>query len=103
MNLLNKKDFSTNFDEFTLDHYSDKSANLKGVYEKNVTEIQNSTTISSILNQIFFYTEIKVLSKTSVLQILEELKNINFKHRKKAEQDHKKFHIYTILNSKLLE
>ena len=63
MNLLNEKDFMQPFDDFRLEKYSDKSESLKNLYENlNVTEIWNNTTISSILNQVLFYTEIKILS-----------------------------------------
>jgi hypothetical protein len=107
MNLLNEKDFMQPFDDFKLDKYSDKSENLKNLYENlNVTEIWNNTTISSILNQISFYTEIKILSLETAKIILEELENLIKNIEKKAENENKKFHIYAhdilILNNSIL-
>lgn len=107
MNLLNEKDFMQPFDEFRLEKYSDKSENLKNLYENlNVTEIWNNTTISSILNQISFYTEIKILSLETAKTILEELENLIKNIEKKAENENKKFHIYAhdilILNNSIL-
>lgn len=107
MNLLNEKDFMQPFDDFKLDKYSDKSENLKNLYENlNVTEIWNNTTISSILNQISFYTEIKILSLETAKTILEELENLIKSIEKKAENENKKFHIYAhdilILNNSIL-
>ena len=95
------------FNEFTLSNHSEKSADLKVVYENlNVTEILNSTTISSVLNQISFYTEIKILTKNTALEILGELKTLISNIEKKAEQNDKKFHIYAhdilILNNSIL-
>ena len=107
MNLLNEKDFMKPFDEFRLEKYSDKSENLKKLYENlNVTEIWNNTTISSILNQVLFYTEIKILSRRTAVMILEELENLIKNIEKKAENENKKFHIYAhdilILNNSIL-
>lgn len=107
MNLLNNKDFLIPFDEFNLEKYADKSSDLKTLYENlNVTEIWNSTTISSILNQISFYIEIKILSKETAVVILNELKNLLVNIEKKAENDSTKFHIYShellILNNSIL-
>jgi len=107
MNLLNEKDFMKPFDDFHLEKYSDKSENLKNLYENlDVTEIWNNTTISSILNQITFYTEIRVLSKETAKIILKELKELIISIEKKAENDNRKFHIYAhdilILNNSIL-
>ena len=107
MNLLNEKAFMQPFDEFKLDRYSDKSEDLKNLYENlNVTEIWNSTTISSILNQVLFYSEIEILSKETGKLILEELKTLIKSIEKKAENENKKFQIYAhdilILNNSIL-
>lgn len=107
MNLLNAKDFMQPFDEFKLERYSDKSEDLKNLYENlNVTEIWNNTTISSILNQVSFYTEIKILSKETAKLILKELKELIRNVEIKAENEHKKFQIYAhdilILNNSIL-
>lgn len=107
MNLLNEKDFMQPFDDFRLEKYSDKSESLKNLYENlNVTEIWNNTTISSILNQVLFYTEIKILSQKTAIVILEELENLIKNIEKKAENENKKFHIYAhdilILNNSIL-
>lgn len=107
MNLLNEKDFMQPFDEFKLERYSDKSEDLKNLYENlNVTEIWNNTTISSILNQVSFYTEIKILSKETAKLILKELKDLIINIEKKAENNDKKFQIYAhdilILNNSIL-
>ena len=107
MNLLNEKAFMQPFDEFKLERYSDKSEDLKNLYENlNVTEIWNSTTISSILNQVLFYSEIEILSKETGKLILEELKTLIKSIEKKAENENKKFQIYAhdilILNNSIL-
>ena len=107
MNLLNEKDFMQPFDDFKLERYSDKSEGLKSLYENlNVTEIWNNTTISSILNQVLFYSEIQILSKETAKLILEELKILIKSIEKKAENENKNFHIYShdilILNNSIL-
>ncbi|MBV6878330.1 XRE family transcriptional regulator [Epilithonimonas ginsengisoli] len=107
MNLLNEKDFMQPFDDFKLERYSDKSEDLKSLYENlNVTEIWNNTTISSILNQVLFYSEIEILSKETAKLILEELKILIKSIEKKAENESKNFHIYAhdilILNNSIL-
>lgn len=107
MNLLNEKDFATPFVEFQLDPYADKSADLKTLYENlNVTEIWNSTTISSVMNQVSFYTEIQLLEKETALIILEELKNLIRSIEKNAEDGSQKFQLYAhdllILNNSIL-
>jgi len=107
MNLLNEKDFMQPFDDFKLERYSDKSEGLKSLYENlNVTEIWNNTTISSILNQVLFYSEIQILSKVTAKLILEELKILIKSIEKKAENENKIFHIYShdilILNNSIL-
>lgn len=107
MNLLNEKDFMQPFDDFKLERYSDKSEDLKNLYENlNVTEIWNNTTISSILNQVLFYSEIEILSKETAKLILEELKILIRTIEKKAENENKKFQIYAhdilILNNSIL-
>jgi hypothetical protein len=107
MNLLNEKDFMQPFDDFKLERYSDKSEGLKSLYENlNVTEIWNNTTISSILNQVLFYSEIQILSKETAKLILEELKILIKSIEKKAENENKIFHIYShdilILNNSIL-
>lgn len=107
MNLLNEKDFMQPFDDFKLERYSDKSEDLKSLYENlNVTEIWNNTTISSILNQVLFYSEIEILSKETAKLILEELKVLIKSIEKKAENENKNFHIYAhdilILNNSIL-
>ena len=107
MNLLNEKAFMQPFDEFKLERYSDKSEDLKNLYENlNVTEIWNSTTISSILNQVLFYSEIEILSKETGKLILEELKTLIKSIEKKAESNNQKFQIFAhdilILNNSIL-
>ena len=107
MNLLNEKDFMQPFDDFKLERYSDKSEDLKNLYENlNVTEIWNNTTISSILNQVLFYSEIEILSKETAKLILEELKILIKSIEKKAENETRNFHIYAhdilILNNSIL-
>lgn len=107
MNLLNEKDFMTPFSDFQLEKYADKSADLKTLYENlNVIEIWNSTTMSSILNQISFYTEIQLLTKKTAIIILQELKDLIRNIEKKAEDGSQKFQIYAhdllILNNSIL-
>lgn len=107
MNLLNEKDFMKPFEDSRFEKYAVKSDDLKTLYENlNVTEIWNSTTISSILNQISFYTEIQLLKKNTALLILDELKNLIRNIEKKAEDGNQKFQIYAhdllILNNSIL-
>lgn len=107
MNLLNQKDFMKPFDDFSIEKHAHKSSDLKILYESlNVTEIWNSTTISSILNQISYYSEIKILSRDSAILILTELKILIGNIEQKAENDALKFHIYShellILNNSIL-
>ncbi len=107
MNLLNEKDFMTPFSDFQLEKYADKSADLKTLYENlNVIEIWNSTTMSSILNQISFYTEIQLLTKETAIIILQELKDLIRNIEKKAEDGSQKFQTYAhdllILNNSIL-
>lgn len=107
MNLLNQKDFLNPFEEFKIERHSDKTEHLTALYENlNVTEIWNSTTISSILNQVSFYTEIKILSKETAHLILEELRDLIKIIELKAENESKKFQIYAhdilILNNSIL-
>lgn len=107
MNLLNEKDFMTPFSDFQLEKYAEKSADLKTLYENlNVIEIWNSTTMSSILNQISFYTEIQLLTKETAIIILQELKDLIRNIEKKAEDGSQKFQIYAhdllILNNSIL-
>ncbi|WP_373708033.1 helix-turn-helix domain-containing protein [Kaistella sp.] len=107
MNLLNEKDFMTPFSDFQLEKYADKSADLKTLYENlNVIEIWNSTTMSSIINQISFYTEIQLLTKETAIIILQELKDLIRNIEKKAEDGSQKFQIYAhdllILNNSIL-
>ena len=107
MNLLNEKDFMIPFAEFQLDPYADKSGDLKTLYENlNVTEIWNSTTISSVMNQISFYTEIQLLTKATAVIILEELRSLIKSIEKKAEDGSQKFQLYAhdllILNNSIL-
>lgn len=107
MNLLNEKDFLTNFEQFNLGSISNKRAKLKTLYENlNVTEIWNASTISSILNQITYYTEIGLLQGKTAQLILEELKDLISRIEKKAEDPENYFQIFShellILNNSLL-
>ena len=107
MNLLNQKDFLKPFEEFTIERHSDNTNDLKTLYENlNVTEIWNNTTISSILNQISFYTEIKILNKETANIILNELVDLIKNIEQKAENENGKFQIYAhdilILNNSVL-
>lgn len=107
MNLLNQKDFLTPFEDFKIERHSDKTHDLKTLYENlNVTEIWNSTTITSILNQVSFYTEIKILKKETANIILSELIDLIKSIEQKAENESGKFEIYAhdilILNNSIL-
>ena len=66
------------FAEFQLDPYADKSGDLKTLYENlNITEIWNSTTISSVMNQISFYTEIQLLTESDSSHYFRRIKKFN--------------------------
>lgn len=107
MNLLNQKDFLKPFEDFKIERHSDKTNDLTSLYENlNVTEIWNNTTITSILNQISFYTEIKILTKETANLILNELVDLIKSIEQKAENESGKFQIYAhdilILNNSIL-
>ena len=106
MNLLNQDKFLSPFSEFSLQHHSGRNDALKEFYEQqNVTEIWNETTINSILQQVSFYHEIRMLNTTTVLQILEELQELITNLEQKTLQN-PNFQIYVndlvILNNSIL-
>lgn len=73
-NLVNETQFSVPFDQFSKENPSAKSDELKEFYENlEVVEIWNQTTISSLLYQINFYTEIGNLSLENAQIILDDL------------------------------
>lgn len=94
MNLLNENKFLSAFDDFNLPYHSTKNELLKDLYEaQNITEIWNDTTITSVLRQILFYSEIDLLKYKDVVLILDELKVI-LQNIEEKIQNNPNFNIY---------
>ncbi|WP_379965870.1 XRE family transcriptional regulator [Epilithonimonas sp. UC225_85] len=94
MNLLNSRQVFMPFQDFKPEPFSSKTKLLREIYEKqNVTELWNDMTISSILLQVSFYSEIGLLSKQDAVLILEELEELIRYIESKTEND-SRFKIY---------
>lgn len=89
MNLLNQDKFLKPFSEFDVSYYSPQNERLTDIYEnQNVHEIWNETTISSLLMQLQFYSDMGLLKKLEMQKIIEDLQilleNIENKLDKKS-------------------
>ena len=94
MNLLNSKQVFIPFRDFKPEPFSSKTKVLREIYEQqNVIELWNDMTISSILLQISFYSEIGLLWKEDAVLILEELENLIHYIENKTENE-SRFQIY---------
>lgn len=105
MNLLNQNEFFDKFENFTLPYHSSKNEDLTSLYEnQNVIEIWNDSSITSVLRQIAFYSEIGLLNKSDAKSILEELQNLLIYIEKKVVEN-PNFEIYVndlvILNNSI--
>lgn len=77
MNLLNAKQFFVPFSEFSPPNFELNTKELRRKYEEqNVVEIWNDTTISSILQQIRYYYDTRLLQKKEAETILNEVKEL---------------------------
>lgn len=77
MNLLNAKQFFVPFLEFSPPNFNLNTKELRRKYEEqNVIEIWNDTTISSILQQISFYFDTRLLLKNEAGIILNGVKGV---------------------------
>ncbi|WP_294303979.1 helix-turn-helix domain-containing protein [uncultured Chryseobacterium sp.] len=77
MNLLNEKQVSIPFRQFTPPDFEPAAQELKKKYEEQqVVELWNDMTVSSILQQILYYFETELLQKKEAAIILEELKEL---------------------------
>ncbi len=94
MNLLNAKQVFKPFLQFSPPYFEKDAKELKKKYEaQNVVELWNDMTVSSILQQISFYSDSGLLQKTEAEIILEELKEL-IQYIEQKTESHPKFHLY---------
>ncbi|MDR2236593.1 MAG: XRE family transcriptional regulator [Chryseobacterium sp.] len=94
MNLLNAKQVFVPFLEFSPPYFEADTQELRKKYEaQNVVELWNDMTVSSILQQISFYSDTGLLQKKEAQIILKELKELIAYIEQKTE-DNPKFHLY---------
>jgi len=94
MNLLNAKQVFVPFLEFSPPHFEADTQELRKKYEEqNVVELWNDMTVSSILQQVLFYYETRLLKKKEAQIILQELNDLIEFIEKKTENN-PKFHLY---------
>ncbi|MCW3159914.1 XRE family transcriptional regulator [Chryseobacterium oryctis] len=94
MNLLNAKQVSSPFSQFSPPNFEFDTKELRKKYEEqNVVELWNEMTISSILQQISFYCDTRLLQKNEAKIILEELKEL-IEYIEQKTENNPKFHLY---------
>jgi hypothetical protein len=94
MNLLNSKQVFIPFIDFKPEPFSSKTKVLLEMYEEqNVIELWNDMTISSILLQVSFYSEIRLLREKDAVLILNELEDLIHYIEAKTENN-PRFQIY---------
>lgn len=94
MNLLNPKQVFIPFQDFKPEPFNSKTKILRELYEEqNVIELWNDMTISSVLLQVSFYSEIGLLRKEDAVEILTELEDLISYIENKTENN-LRFHIY---------
>jgi len=94
MNLLNAKQVFVPFLEFSPPHFDADTQELRKKYEEQrVVELWNDMTVSSILQQVLFYYETRLLKKNEAQVILQELNELIELIEKKTENN-PKFHLY---------
>lgn len=100
MNLLNAKQFFVPFSEFSPPNFELNTKELRKKYEQqNVIEIWNDTTISSILQQIQYYCDTRLLKKIEAKIILNEVKELIEFIEQKTENNLK----YRIYENELMQ
>ena len=94
MNLLNSKQVFIPFKEFKPEPFNSKTKILKELYEEqNVIELWNDNTVSSILLQVSFYSEIGLLNTQDAISILSELEDL-IKYIESKTENNPRFQIY---------
>jgi len=94
MNLLNAKQVFIPFLQFSPPNFETDTKELRKKYEQqNVVELWNDVTVSSILQQISFYHDTRLLLKKEAQTILDELKELIEYIEQKTERN-TKFHLY---------
>jgi len=94
MNLLNAKQVFVPFLQFSPPHFEANTQELRKKYEEqNVIELWNDMTVSSILQQILYYYDTRLLQKNEAQIILEELKEL-IEYIEQKTENHPKFHLY---------
>lgn len=94
MNLLNAKQVFIPFLKFSPPSFETNTKELRKKYEaQNVVELWNDMTVSSILQQISFYYDTRLLQKNEAQIILDELKEL-IEYIEQKTQSNPKFHLY---------
>jgi len=94
MNLLNAKQVFIPFLEFSPPYFETNTKELRKKYEEqNVVELWNDNTISSILQQVLFYSDTGLLQKNEAEIILKELRTL-IEYIEKKTESNPKFHLY---------
>lgn len=94
MNLLNAKQVFVPFLQFSPPHFEANTQELRKKYEEqNVVELWNDMTVSSILQQISYYSDTRLLQKNEAQIILEELKEL-IEYIEQKTENNPKFHLY---------
>ncbi|WP_231128667.1 XRE family transcriptional regulator [Chryseobacterium vaccae] len=94
MNLLNAKQVFVPFLQFSPPYFEADTQELKKKYEtQNVVELWNDMTVSSILQQIAFYSDTGLLQKKEANIILGELKEL-IEYIEQKTENNPKFHLY---------
>ncbi len=94
MNLLNSKQVFVPFLQFSPPPFEPNTKELKRKYEEqNVVELWNDMTITSVLQQILFYSDTGLLQKKEANIILEDLKEL-VEYIEQKTENNPKFHLY---------
>jgi hypothetical protein len=94
MNLLNAKQVFIPFLQFSPPHFETNTKELRKKYEEqNVVELWNDRTVSSILHQISFYYDIRLLQKNEAQIILKEVKEL-IEYIEQKTESNPKFRLY---------
>jgi len=94
MNLLNSKQVFIPFMQFSPPDFKLDTKELRKKYEEqNVIELWNNSTISSILQQILFYSETGHLKQSEALIILNELTEL-IQYIEEKTENNLKFQLY---------
>ncbi|MGD1320644.1 XRE family transcriptional regulator [Chryseobacterium sp. 2R14A] len=100
MNLLNGKQVFVPFKQFSPPNFNLNTKELRRKYEEqNVIELWNETTITSVVQQISFYYDTRLLQKEEALIILNEVKELIGYIEQKTESNSK----YQIYENELMQ